>query len=372
MRTLSFFFVPDRLLKTLKVLTAQILWRDETLVNYMTIIAPQTTKNCPQLCNCNQGYWNTAKYFDFANWSIIAFSVFANWQAILIAFWRDFIFEFSKRVLAMSHYPPTTVRPGLCSKSDTLRQKFYWPHIAASVDYVVRNCTSSARNSSKYRHRRIVKLLLANEPLELISMDNFGLLPKTSWSKHYNFCMTDRFFILTRTRPVSRTITTHIGNVFMAQLLFSCDLPAYLPTGIGAQLVINIFATVCALQWINYVSTTLYHPQANDLPERVNKTIFTRLWHYEAERQKNWDSFVQPLTHEYSAKVHRSTKQTPFSLSLRRQPPKVTLLECSSALSNEGYAKCSQKVLRWRLEARIPTLRAEADAAMTSVQQRYR
>lgn len=72
----------------------------------------------------------------------------------------------------------------------------------------------------------------------------------------------------------------------------------------------------------------------------------------------------------YNSRIHCSASQTPFSFALSRPPPGVTLLETCSAFSIGVYAKTFMHVLRSRLEERVRTLRAKADANMASAQQR--
>ena len=71
---------------------------------------------------------------------------------------------------------------------------------------------------------------------------------------------------------------------------------------------------------VKHVPTSTYHPQTNGQTEQYNGAIVSRLRHYVAEHQRNWDAFVQPLTYAYNTQVHRSTKCTPIELVTARRP----------------------------------------------------
>ena len=79
--------------------------------------------------------------------------------------------------------------------------------MASDVAETVRNCTTCAKNRVKERKRTsFLKLFPANGPLEYVSMDILGPLPKTDLGNRFLLVITDRFWKLTRTVPI-RTIT---------------------------------------------------------------------------------------------------------------------------------------------------------------------
>lgn len=127
-----------------------------------------------------------------------------------------------------------------------------------------------------------------------------------------------------------------------------------------------------ALLDVKLLATPVYHPQTRNKAKGFYKTILARLRHYIAEYQKDWDAFVQPLTHAYSTQVLRSMNRTPFGLALRGHPPGPTMLKAGRALSTNGYDETAPQVLRLSLKARICTLRAKANASMTIAPQRYK
>jgi hypothetical protein len=111
------------------------------------------------------------------------------------------------RLLHLEHFPRVAGHPGSTRMFRSLRRRFFWPGMAADVAETVRQCESCAKNRIKERKRTsLLKLFPASAPLEYVSMDILGPLPKTAHGNRFLLVMTDRFSKLTRTVPM-RTIT---------------------------------------------------------------------------------------------------------------------------------------------------------------------
>lgn len=246
----------------------------------------------------------------------------------------------------MLHYSPFAEHASQRQMYETLRRTFYWHHIAADFDYVVRNFASCARNNSMCRHRFNKPLSPASEPLEISIKNSVGPFPKMVHSNHYNLVTTDRYLKLARADQASKTTATHGVNVVIDDWLVSYGIPTYLLTLNATQFVTKNFATVCAPLKAEQLTTATYHPETRSQAERSNKVISISLQHYVAKHQKDYDAFVQQLIYTYSTQVHRLTEQTPFDLVLSRHSPRPTLLESVSTFRTVGYAKTSPKVLR--------------------------
>jgi transposase InsO family protein len=64
--------------------------------------------------------------------------------------------------------------------------------------------------------------------------------------------------------------------------------------------------------------STAYHPQTNGLVERFNQTIQQMILKICNEDQNDWDIFLPELLFSYRTMVHKTTKQTPFSVMFGR------------------------------------------------------
>lgn len=146
-------------------------------------------------------------------------------------------------------------------------QFFYWPHICPDADYVELSCTSSTQNTPKSFYRRDKQLFPAIKSPELIATDTVDPFPKTIQGSQYILVTTDRYSKLTRAVPIPKMKATYFLNLFKNHWLIPYGIPIYLHTDIETQFVSRFFATICALQGVNRLTTLAYRPQTNDQAE---------------------------------------------------------------------------------------------------------
>lgn len=98
---------------------------------------------------------------------------------------------------------------------------------------------------------------------------------------------------------------------------------------------------------VEHPTKTTYYPQTNERVEWYNRTMVTRLRHYVAENQKNWDKYVQPLSYAYNTQEHKPPNITPFSLVLTRHPPELTAVSQPSCLCTVSYVRADHQSPRF-------------------------
>ena len=104
------------------------------------------------------------------------------------------------RLLQLAHYAIVADHPGLNRMYYHIRRHYYWPHLTAEIAATVRNCASCA---IKLRRRtNLLKLFPATRPLESVSIDILGSLPKSERGKRFLLVITDRFTKLTTVVPL--------------------------------------------------------------------------------------------------------------------------------------------------------------------------
>lgn len=131
----------------------------------------------------------------------------------------------------------------------------------------------------------------------------------------------------------------NVAEILFNVLVISYGIPAYLLADSGSQFVRKCFETLCSHLDTMHLTTTASHLQISGQVERYNKTTISRLEHYVASRQRDWDSMVHPLNHAYNSQVHRSTNTTPFNLVIFRRPPEPATFDAPSALPTGLYHK---------------------------------
>jgi RNase H-like domain found in reverse transcriptase/Reverse transcriptase (RNA-dependent DNA polymerase)/Integrase zinc binding domain/Integrase core domain/Chromo (CHRromatin Organisation MOdifier) domain/Retroviral aspartyl protease len=230
------------------------------------------------------------------------------------------------RLLHVEHFPRTAGHPGVSRMFRSLRRRYFWRNMSTDISETVRRCVTCAKNRISERKRTsFLKLFPASEPLEYVSLDILGPLPKTEHGNRFLLVITDRFSKLTRTVPL-RTITAFVvAKAFCEHWVFAYGPPRHALTDNGTQFTAKFFLAVCRELGIAKVFTTAYHPQTNGQVERYNRTIVNALRGYVSERQNDWDEYTSALTFGYNCRIHASLGLAPFELVLSRPPPPLSI-----------------------------------------------
>jgi hypothetical protein len=98
----------------------------------------------------------------------------------------------------------------------------------------------------------------------------------------------------------------------------------------GREFVNRVSTTLHELTGVNQRITSAYHPQANGLTERSNRTIQTGMLRILSEHQDRWDKVLPGVLFAYRTSVQKSTQYTPFYLMYGRHAklPVDCELEC--------------------------------------------
>ena len=277
------------------------------------------------------------------------------------------------RLLYLSHYPRLAGHPGQSTMYNSLRRQFFWPFMANDVYQMVKECRSCAAvRGTPFRHQKFLKLFPATGPMEFVAMDFLGPLPKSHSGKRHVLVITDRFTKLSRAIPLRDTNATTTALAFLEHWVFVYGAPTYLLTDRGANFTAKFFQAVCSSLGVKNLFTTAYHPQTNGQSERFNRTLISRLKHYVAEHQRDWDQYIYPLTYAYNMQVHKSTGTSPFNLVLTRHPPGIAVTTPSTGMDGVDASEPSPAQFKKLTLKRIARLLEKAKTSLSRAQARYK
>jgi transposase InsO family protein len=149
-----------------------------------------------------------------------------------------------------------------------------------------------------------LKVFPASSPLEYVSIDLLGPLPKTAHGNRFLLVMTDRFSKLTRTVPLRTTTAFVFAKAFCEHWVFCYGPPRHVLSENGPQFAAKFFQAVCRKLGIEKVFSSAYHPQTNGQVERFNRTIVNSLRGYLAGRQADRDEYTAAITFGYNCRIH--------------------------------------------------------------------
>lgn len=168
--------------------------------------------------------------------------------------------------------------------------------VAAEFNRIINKCQACARNTLTYRQKRKLQLFPAAGALDFIPMNIVGPFSKARQGQLYVFLVIELYPKRTPAVPTSKTIYAHMSTFFFDHSSVWSGITSYLLTDSDAQFTSPFFVTICPLLSVKHLTTTAYNHQTSSQAKRYKKMILTRLRQYVADDQKDWDSFVQPLT----------------------------------------------------------------------------
>ena len=273
------------------------------------------------------------------------------------------------RLLLLAHYPRSVGHPGGTRMYQTLRRTFYWPSMALDVFHTVRQCSACAKERvSLRRHARFLKLFPAKQPLEFVSIDILGPLPRSQSGNKYLLVISDRYSKYTKTVLLRSISSWTVAKAFCEHWAFVFGPPKLLLSDNGGQFMSKFFQSVCNILGTRNLFTTAYHPQTNGQVERYNHTILAGLRHYCAEHGRDWDNFSSAITFGYNNTVHRATNLTPAQLVLT-VPPITLALPHADPIDFEELNTFARKK---RFHTRLRNLMKTADKQLKAHQKRYK
>jgi len=109
-----------------------------------------------------------------------------------------------KDVLRAEHSSPLSAHPGGSRMYQTLRDRYYWPSLAADVFGWVAACPTCAKNRLMGTQSTApMRLFPATEPFAALAIDLLGPLPRTPEEYEYILVICDRFTKVTRAVPLN-------------------------------------------------------------------------------------------------------------------------------------------------------------------------
>lgn len=109
--------------------------------------------------------------------------------------------------------------------------------------------------------------------------------------------IADWFSKLTRAIPTAEINSAQVVTIFLDNWVIPYEIPSHVLTDSGLQLVSKFFTTLGPFLGVKKFTTTSHHQQTNVQVDRYNKTLVERLCCYVSDHQRDWDTYVQPLTY---------------------------------------------------------------------------
>ena len=158
------------------------------------------------------------------------------------------------------------------------REIFYWPHMRRDIDnFIHHTCRCLKQRRPNLPTREPLQPIVTTAPLQMLSID-FAHPERSSGGYEYILVVVDHFTKYAQAYPTkSKTAVTG------ADRIFNDFIPRFgflekLHNDMGGEFENRLFKRLEELSGVMHSRTTPYHPQGNDLIERMNHMLCCELY----------------------------------------------------------------------------------------------
>jgi transposase InsO family protein len=222
-------------------------------------------------------------------------------------------------ILKRCHDNPLAGHLGFNKTLEIVQRHFHWEGCYSDVQGYVQNCLSCKKRKAKSTPVPLQPVVEATYPLEKLSLDIVGPLPKSDRGNRYILTCQDYFTRFPEAYAIPDQTAETIARVLVENIFCRHGVPKYILTDRGANFTSQLLQRVCKLLKIESIFTSPYNPGANGRLERAHQSFSAVISHYVSQDHKDWDEHLNFALFAYRNSRHRITGFTPSYLMYGRE-----------------------------------------------------
>jgi len=192
-----------------------------------------------------------------------------------------------------------------------LQKNHQFQNMYRTIKRVIKTCDLCQRTKISNRIARGPTMsILPEKPLEMVSADLMGPLPRGQGGCRYILAILDLFSKYVKLYPLKRATTDTIIKRIVTDYIPTVGIFQKILTDNGTQFTSHKWSRVMAGLKIKSVHTTGYHPESNPV-ERTNREIGRLLRTYCHQQHTNWLRWLDNIEFWINHTTHSSTGYTP-------------------------------------------------------------
>ena len=224
------------------------------------------------------------------------------------------------RVLNSCHDTIFSAHLGVNKTVDRVKQRFFWPGLRETVKQHIRSCQVCAVSKGAYRKFRATLVdFRVGAPMDRVAVDIMGPLPESVRGNRYILVIVDYFTRWVEAFPLPDQKAKTVAHKVVCDFICRFGTPLELHTDQGRTFESDLFQEICRLLEVTKTRSTPYHPSANGLVERFNRTLGSMIRSYLDGSCGDWDFYIPILTAAYRSTSHPATGFSPNLLMLGRE-----------------------------------------------------
>ena len=255
--------------------------------------------------------------------------------------------EVKNLIINESHSPAVMGHLGTDRTIQRISANFYWTGLANDVRAFCQRCVTCQR--SKSSNQKPIGLLhpIDNPEFPWIDINiDFLSLSKSKDSNNDNFMVVvDRASRRVRLIPCCQSIDSKTAaKLFFSEIVKIHGLPKSIISDRDPKFTSELWQNLFRSLGTTLKFTTAYHPQANGLVERTNRTIVQILRCLCCEYGEDWEEYIHCVEIAYNSSVHDSTGFSPMELDTGRTM-KLTWDTLKQTVASSDAAHYTQKLI---------------------------
>ena len=241
------------------------------------------------------------------------------------------------------HTCPIGGHRGVSKTFYRIRQDYYWENLKQDIQRRIQQCIE-CQLKKLVRLKTKQPMVITDTPgttFEKVALDIVGPLPATKLGNEYILTMQDQLSKFCLAVPLSNALATTIADAFIKKLICIFGAPKVILTDQGRNFLSTLMKKIAKRFKIKRIRTTAFHPQSNGSLERSHHALGEFLKQY-ADKDNEWDQWVDIAMLNYNTCIQESTKHTPFEVvfgRLARLPSSDPLREGDLVPTYQGYVK---------------------------------
>lgn len=210
--------------------------------------------------------------------------------------------------------------PGVFKTGAYIRQYYYWKSMNAEIKKLVTSCDLCQRvKVNNTNMSSVYRMVYSSEPQDLVCVDFFGPLPRSTGGMEYIFVVLDVFSKYVRLFPIKRETTDTVLRKLFQSYFPDMGYPRRILSDHGSQFTSPKWGQRLREVGIKVVFSSIRHPQGNPV-ERVMREIGRLFRTLCADKHTRWARCVSDIEFFLNSTTHMSTGFCPLELHFGKKP----------------------------------------------------
>lgn len=207
---------------------------------------------------------------------------------------------------------------GIEKTTDLIRNRFYWPKMAADIDHYIKTCGQCVARKTSPHKAAPLHQITSSGPMDLVCIDFLSIEPDSQGVANV-LVVTDHFTRYAQAFPTNNQTAATVAKVLVEKFFVHYGLPSRIHSDQGRDFESRLIKELLTMLGIKKSRTTPYHPQGDAQPERFNRTLLSMLGTLEQRHRQKWSQHVSLMVHAYNNTRNEATGYSPYYLMFGRE-----------------------------------------------------